>query len=85
MTRRRLYIQKYPAEPSYDLWLEVEKIYQEVPVINLCFNDKEQGQKRILVTLTQSAAIRMVNGLNELIEKCSKPLEDYVSEEDFEQ
>ena len=79
MTRRRLYIQKEEGKPEFDLWLELENQYTAVPEIRICYNS-QQG-KEAIVNLTLSTATRLQKALEEIIEKCNEPFEDYVSEE----
>lgn len=79
MTRRRVYIQKDSRDPIFDLWIEVENSTESDPYINLCCNG-EDG-KAIIVSLTPATAARMINGMNELLQKCYEPIEDYVVEE----
>ena len=78
MTRRRVYIQKEEGKPEFDLWLELDNQFTAVPEIRICYNS--QNGKDSIVNLTVMTATRLQNALDEIIKKCSEPVEDYVTE-----
>lgn len=82
MTRRRIYIQKEEKNPEFDLWLELNNQFTAVPEIALCCNG-ENG-KETIVSLTAMTAARLHKVLEELIAKCSEPVEDYVTETEID-
>lgn len=78
MTKHRYYIQKEAGKPEFDLWLEMNDKYSAVPEINIYYSGK--NSKDLIMNLALPTATRLLKALTEMLDICTKPFEDYVSE-----